>query len=173
MSQPAYEIDYDSEAVFFEDAWRTRADLAKLIRERIDKGDYRVAKPSAALEALEAGLASGRILAARVSPELAAAVEEMAARERKAVAAVLREALQAAVRRPEREAATPPPAAAAPSLADLPTPGPANSARLKFERTQGAPPLAQVAERLAEAVLAETEGAAQGGPRDDETRFGR
>lgn len=173
MSHPAHEIDYDSEAVFFENAWHTRADLAKLIRTMIDQGDYRVAKPSAALEALEAGLASGRILAARVSPELAGAVEEKAAREGKAVAAVVREALQAAVRKEERKATTPPPAVSGPTLADLPTPGPANAARVKFERTQGAPPLAQVAERLAEAVLAETDGVSQGDPRIEETWFGR
>lgn len=170
----AYEIDYDSEAVFFENVWHSRSDLAKLIRGMIDQGDYRVAKPSAALEALEAGLASGRVLAARVSPGLAAAVEEKAAREGKSVAAIVREALQESVRSTTgRTPATPPPAASGPTLADLPTPGPVNAVRVKFERTEGAPPLAQVAERLAEAVLAEADGASQADPRIEETWFGR
>jgi len=169
----AYEIDYDSEAVFFENAWHSRSDLAKLIRGMIDQGDYRVAKPSAALEALEAGLASGRVLAARVSPGLAAAVEEKAAREGKSVAAIVREALQEAVRTAGRTPATPPPAASGPTLADLPTPGPVNAVRVKFERTECAPPLAQVAERLAEAVLAEADGASLADPRIEETWFGR
>ncbi len=93
MSEERYEIDYDAEAVFFENGWRGRQDLARLIRSMIDKGDYRVARPSAVLEKLEAALAGARVLAVRVPPDLAEAVEARAAREGRTVSSVLRVAL--------------------------------------------------------------------------------
>ncbi|HEY0840003.1 MAG TPA: ribbon-helix-helix domain-containing protein, partial [Vulgatibacter sp.] len=108
MSDAPFEIDYDSESVFYENAWHSRADLAQQIRDMIDRGDYRVARPSAALEALEAGLSGARVLAVRVSPELADAVEEKAGREGRAVSAVIREALQAALQKTDRPVAAKP-----------------------------------------------------------------
>lgn len=118
MSDAPFEIDYDSESVFYENAWHSRADLAQQIRAMIDRGDYRVARPSAALEALESGLSGARVLAVRVSPELADAVEEKAGREGRAVAAVIRDALHAALAKTERPAASRPPSGSGPSFED-------------------------------------------------------
>ncbi|AKU90599.1 hypothetical protein [Vulgatibacter incomptus] len=101
MSEERFEIDYDAEAVFYESGWRTREDLARLIKEMIDRGDYRIARPSAALESLESELSRARIMAVRVSPELAKAAEQRAAREGKAVSTILREALAGLLSAPE------------------------------------------------------------------------
>lgn len=133
MSDAPYEIDYDSEAVFFENAWHSRADLAQQIRAMIDRGDYRVARPSAALEALEAGLSGARVLAVRVSPELADSVEEKAGREGRSVAAVIRDALQAALRQPEKAPSSPPPSRQGPSVTEV-SAGPANTVATGIDR---------------------------------------
>jgi len=88
-----FEIDYDVEAVWLDDAWFTRDELAARIKQMIEGGDYRLAKPSAALERLEAAIAQARVLAARVSPDVAEAVERAAEASGRPVGAVIREAL--------------------------------------------------------------------------------
>ena len=88
-----FEIDYDVEAVWLDEAWFTRDELAARIKQMIEGGDYRLAKPSAALERLEAAIAQARVLAARVAPEVAEAVERAAEASGRPVGAVIREAL--------------------------------------------------------------------------------
>lgn len=64
-------IDVDAEAIFLDGAWYTREDLARKIKSMIDAGDFNVARPSAALEALSATLQQVRTLSFRVTPDLA------------------------------------------------------------------------------------------------------
>ncbi len=71
---PFADIDLDAEAIWFDGAWCTRQDLARRIKKLVDEGDYRVARPSEALERLEAVLAATQVLATRVPAELAAAL---------------------------------------------------------------------------------------------------
>jgi len=94
MRETKHEIDYDAETILFEDTWYSRDDLARRIKAMIDRGDYRVATPSSLLERLESALAGARVVAARVSPELAEAVETRAVREGRSVSSVVREALE-------------------------------------------------------------------------------
>jgi len=109
MSGSPFEIDYDAEAVWLDDAWFTRDELAGRIKSMIDGGDYRLSRPSAALERLEAAMAQARVVAARVAPELAEAVERAAEAAGRPVGVVIREALayylaaQTALARPAGE----------------------------------------------------------------------
>ncbi len=89
----SFEIDYDAEAVWLGDAWFTRDELAGRIKAMIESGDYRLARPSAALERLEAAMAEARVVAARVAPELAVAVEQAAEAAGRPVGTVIRDAL--------------------------------------------------------------------------------
>ena len=88
-----FEIDYDVEAVWLDEAWFTREELASRIKQMIEGGDYRLSRPSAALERLEAAIGQARVLAARVAPDVAEAVERAAEESRRPVGAVIREAL--------------------------------------------------------------------------------
>ncbi|WP_373049391.1 ribbon-helix-helix protein, CopG family [Vulgatibacter sp.] len=104
-----FEIDYDAEAVWLDEKWFTRDELAGRIKSMIEGGDYRLARPSAALERLESAMAQARVVAARVAPELAEAVEQAADDAGRPVSALIREALayylsaQAAEARPAGE----------------------------------------------------------------------
>lgn len=86
-------IDVDAEAIFFDGAWYTREDLGRKIKSMIDGGDFNVARPSAALEALSATLAQVRTLSFRVTPELAQALEQLANRSGNSVGQLVREAV--------------------------------------------------------------------------------
>ncbi len=91
MSQ--YPIDVDAEAIYFDGAWYTREDLSRRIRAMLDQGDFNVARPSAALEELTLLLNGVRTLAFRATPELADALQELAARSGQTVGYVIREAV--------------------------------------------------------------------------------
>ncbi|MCA3016311.1 MAG: CopG family transcriptional regulator [Myxococcaceae bacterium] len=86
-------IDVDAEAVFLDDAWYTREDLARRIKAMIDGGDYNIARPSAALEALSATLQQVRTLSFRVTPDLADALTQLANRSGNSVGQLVREAV--------------------------------------------------------------------------------
>jgi hypothetical protein len=88
-----FQVDYDAEAVWLDDAWYGREDLARRIKQMIESGDYRIARPSSALEKLEAAMGVARVLAVRVPPELADAAESLAARAGRPASAILRDAL--------------------------------------------------------------------------------
>lgn len=87
------DIDLDSEAVWLDGAWYTREDLARKIKQMIEQGDYRVARPSQALERLEAALGGARLLAIRVPPDIADAVASAAGKLGRPVGHLVREAI--------------------------------------------------------------------------------
>jgi predicted DNA-binding protein len=90
---PFADIDLDSESVWLDGAWWTREDLARRIREMIEAGDFRVSRPSQALERLEAALAQARVVSVRMPLDLAEAVGDTAARLGRPVGHLVREAV--------------------------------------------------------------------------------
>ncbi len=90
---PFADIDLDAEAIWFDGAWCTRQDLAHRIKQLVEAGDYRVSRPSEALERLEAVLARTHVLATRVPAELAAALSVAARQAGRPVGHLVREAM--------------------------------------------------------------------------------
>lgn len=90
----SFPIDYDAEAIYLDGLWLCRDDLAERIRNHLDKGEYRISRLSAALEQLEVELAQAKVLAVRVSPALAEALEEEASRRGSSTSSLLREAIK-------------------------------------------------------------------------------
>ncbi len=88
-----FPVDVDAEAVFLDNAWYTREDLARRIKTMIDQGDFAIARPSAALEELTQTLQSVRTMMFRVTPDLADALNQLATRSDKTVGQLLREAV--------------------------------------------------------------------------------
>lgn len=87
------QIDVDSEAIFLDGAWYTRDDLSRRIKAMLDAGDYNVARPSTALEVLTQTVRDLRTLSFRCTPDLEAALGELAARTNASPGAIIREAL--------------------------------------------------------------------------------
>ena len=85
---PFADIDLDSESVWLDGAWYTRQDLARRIKEMIETGDFRVSRPSQALERLEAALAQARVVTVRMPADLADTVTATASRLGRPVGAV-------------------------------------------------------------------------------------
>lgn len=90
---PFADIDLDSESVWLDGAWYTRDDLARRIKDMIEAGDFRVSRPSQALERLEAALAQARVMTVRMPADLAEAVSGTAARLGRPVGHLVREAV--------------------------------------------------------------------------------
>ena len=90
---PFADIDLDAEAIWFDGAWCTREDLARRIRQMVEAGDYRVSRPSEALERLEAALSTTEVLATRVPSDLAAALGAVAQQTTRPVGHLVREAM--------------------------------------------------------------------------------
>ncbi len=90
---PFADIDLDSESVWLDGAWYTRQDLARRIKEMIETGDFRVSRPSQALERLEAALAQARVVTVRMPDDLAEAVAAAAGRLGRPVGHLVREAV--------------------------------------------------------------------------------
>ncbi len=90
---PFADIDLDAEAIWLDGAWYTREELARRIKEMIEGGDFRIARPSQALERLEAGLGQARVLSLRVPADLADAVTGAASRLGRPVGHLIREAV--------------------------------------------------------------------------------
>jgi predicted DNA-binding protein len=90
---PFADIDLDSESVWLDGAWYTRQELAHRIKEMIETGDFRVSRPSQALERLEAALAQARVVSVRMPGDLAEAVDAAAARLGRPVGHLFREAV--------------------------------------------------------------------------------
>ncbi len=90
---PFADIDLDAAAVWLDGAWYTREALARRIKEMIEAGDFRVSRPSQALERLEAALAASRVVAVRMPSALAASVEATAARLERPTGHLIREAI--------------------------------------------------------------------------------
>ncbi len=90
---PFADIDLDAEAIWFDGTWCTRDDLARRIKQLVEAGDYRVSRPSEALERLEAVLARTHVLATRVPAQLAAAMAVAARQPGRPVGHLVREAM--------------------------------------------------------------------------------
>ena len=90
---PFADIDLDSESVWLDGAWYTRQELARRIKEMIERGDFRVSRPSQALERLEAALAQARGMSVRMPEDLAEAVSAAAGRLGRPVGHLVREAV--------------------------------------------------------------------------------
>ena len=90
---PFADIDLDSESVWLDGAWYTRQELARRIKEMIETGDFRVSRPSQALERLEAALAQARVVTVRMPLDLSDAVSAAAGRLGRPVGHLVREAV--------------------------------------------------------------------------------
>lgn len=90
---PYADIDLDSESVWLDGAWYTRDELARRIREMIESGDFRVSRPSQALERLESALAQARVVNVRMPMDLSEAVTATAHRLGRPVGHLMREAV--------------------------------------------------------------------------------
>lgn len=113
-------VDIDSETIHFDGRWLGREDLAKVIRGLLDGGNYNVAKPSAALEALNTALVDVRTLAFRASPSLADALTQAATKENRTPGSLIRDALAQYL----GHAASVPAPAPQPAQATAPAPAP-------------------------------------------------
>lgn len=139
------QIDVDAEAIFLDGGWYTREDLTRRIKVMLDEGDFNVARPSAALEALTQTVKTLRTLSFRCTPDIEKALNEIATRTGSSVGGVVREAVvqflqdasgsgsagggsppttgsgsQKAVATPAAQAAPPAPAPSAPPPAPAP-----------------------------------------------------
>ncbi len=90
---PFADIDLDTEAVWLDGAWYTRDELARRIKQMIESGDFRVSRPSQALERLEAALGQAQVVAVRMPADLAGAASATAARLGRPVGHLVREAI--------------------------------------------------------------------------------
>ncbi len=90
---PFADIDLDSACVWLDGAWYTREELARRIKEMIEAGDFRVLRPSQALERLEAALAQSQVVAVRMPAALAGSIEATATRLDRPVGHLVREAI--------------------------------------------------------------------------------
>jgi hypothetical protein len=88
-----FEIDLDGEQVLFDGTWYSREELTRKIKTMVEAGDFRVARPSSALEALEGAVANLREIKVRLPIETYDALAAVATRAGRPVGALLREAL--------------------------------------------------------------------------------
>jgi hypothetical protein len=93
MADPTFELDIDRERIRLDDEWLSVSDLMSRIKEKIEAGDYRVARLSMALEQLEASVASIRTITLKVTPEIVETFERMSRHEGVPVTWLLRKAL--------------------------------------------------------------------------------
>ncbi len=90
---PYADIDLDTESVWLDGAWYTRDQLARRIKEMIEAGDFRVSRPSQALERLEASLAQAQAVSVRLPADLLEAVSATAGRLGRPMGHLIREAV--------------------------------------------------------------------------------
>ena len=90
---PFADIDLDTESVWLDGAWFTREELARRIKDMIDIGDFRVSRPSQALERLEAALGQAQLVSVRIPSELAETLGVTAARLGRPMGHLIREAV--------------------------------------------------------------------------------
>lgn len=90
-----FEVDLDTESIWFDDAWHTRDALSKEIKEKLEAGDYQIAKPSQAIEFLTQSISQMRVLAVRVSAEMAEALDAAGQETGRSINAVIRQLVDA------------------------------------------------------------------------------
>ena len=106
-----FQVDLDGEQVLFDGTWYSKEDLAQKIRGMVDGADYRISRPSAALEALQNALMGLRSLTLRLPVEQAEFLAAEAARLGMPVGAFTRELLLRALSTPDSMAPAPVPSA--------------------------------------------------------------
>jgi hypothetical protein len=169
----AFEIDLDSECVWLDDAWLNRDDLVRKIRGMIDAGDYQLARPSQALEALTKALAQARLLALRITPEMSDALNQAAQMSGRPLGAIAREAIAtwltaAAQQQPQGQLA---PAAQPVAEESIPAAEPAAAVASAAELAPAVSTEPVSAEEAANAVDLTPKHAGQGGPDEIEKRW--
>jgi hypothetical protein len=117
-----FQVDLDSEQVLFDGTWYSKDDLAHRIKAMVDGGDYRVSRPSAALEALQNALLGLRSLTLRLPAEQAEALAVEAARQGVPVGAYARELLVRSLPAPPSAFSAGPAATPAPIPLTAPVP---------------------------------------------------
>lgn len=90
-----FEVDLDTECIWFADAWHTRDELAQEIREKLEAGNYQIAQPSQAIERLTQAISQMRVLSVRVPAEMAEALEAAGQETGRTVNAVIRQLVDA------------------------------------------------------------------------------
>jgi hypothetical protein len=88
-----FEFDLDGEQVLFDGTWYSKDELARKIKTMVEAGDYRVSRPSAALEALQATLGSMRTLTVRLPADVADSLADVATRAGQPVGTMVRDVL--------------------------------------------------------------------------------
>ncbi len=88
-----FEVDLDGEQVLFDGTWYSKDELGRKIKTMVESGDFRVSRPSAALEHLQTSLGSLRTVTVRLPADVAEALGEAAARTGQPVSTMVREAL--------------------------------------------------------------------------------
>ena len=73
-------VDLDQETIQFDGKWLSRADLARVIRQLLEAGNYAITRQSTALETLNRALSEARTLTFRLPPELEDALKRAAGR---------------------------------------------------------------------------------------------
>ena len=99
-----FEVDLDAESIWFDEAWRTREDLAKEIKGKLEAGDYQIAQPSQALELLNQALSQMQVLSLRLPGELFEALETVGQENGRTPGSIIRQLIEAWLN-PEDEAA--------------------------------------------------------------------
>ena len=89
----ANSVDLDQETIQFDGKWLSRADLARMIRQMLEAGNYTINRQSAALEALNRALAEARTLTFRLPPDLEEALKRAATRAGHSPGALICDAL--------------------------------------------------------------------------------
>jgi imidazolonepropionase-like amidohydrolase len=92
MNDP--KIDLDAEAIWHDDRWYQKDELAAAVRTKLEKGEFDVAALSAALERLHNALGTARVVAFRADVDLADALAAHAQRAGVSIGAVLRYAVK-------------------------------------------------------------------------------
>lgn len=130
-----YEVDLDQETIRFEDEWLGRQQLADKIKSMIDSQNYSISTAGQALEYLERTLSDVRTFKVKLSAADATRVERHAQRSNIALAAFVRQAVQAYL------AAQPPMAEGDESAAPGPVPisGPPESLAAAVDASSNSP----------------------------------
>jgi hypothetical protein len=160
----SFSIDLDAEKVLLDGAWFGKDDLVQRIKTMVEGGDYKLSRPSAALEALESALGDLTSVTIRLPRGALNALSGAAIRSGKSVEALARELIGRAIATPTASVSSSMPAAQAPTPAPMPL---QLTATVKGHGTDPALPIQLTPKKG-------TDPAPQGSPADgDPNWFGR
>ena len=90
----SFPVDIEQERVQVGEAWLSFDELTTQIRERVERGDFHVARLSLALETLERTLATLETIELKLAPNLLRAYRELASAQGETLDATFRRALR-------------------------------------------------------------------------------